>query len=152
MTFEWDATESGRHAFDYLTTFDRTVTGADPCTDCGDPSTYPIPIDSLVTAGPDDTAGTADDITQIAGNLSLYGGTIDSVSAYSFHGDYSGTSQRDITVNFTASVANPVLAWGGHLSLRTDWVYNLPTLIVIKHVVNGYGGTYAAEDRRVLHQ
>src|SRR5919109_3079022 len=38
VTIEWDTTKSGKHALDYLTTFDRTVTTANPCvgaTGCG---------------------------------------------------------------------------------------------------------------------
>ncbi len=31
VTIEWDTTKSGTHAIDYLTTYDRTVTTADPC-------------------------------------------------------------------------------------------------------------------------
>jgi hypothetical protein len=31
MIIEWDTTENGRHALDYLTTYNRTETNANPC-------------------------------------------------------------------------------------------------------------------------
>ena len=68
-------------------------------------------------AGP--TGG--DDITQIPGVLTLFGGEITNVSAYTLDGSYAGDSSTSITVSFEADVATPVLAWGGHISTRKDW-------------------------------
>ncbi len=185
VRIEWDTTEQGKHALDYVTSFDRTE-APDPCADvagCAPQtfSTFPIPIDPLVTAGPDGVPGSADDIAQVPGTFRLYGGTITAVSGYTVSGVYSGSSQTSITITFTAS-GDPVLAWGGHISLRTNWrpeltaadvsgspyhtrfldldgaggnqdrslsaaaVYNLPNLIVIKHVINDNSGTKVASD------
>ncbi len=129
LTIEFDSTESARHAIDYLTTFDRTELTADPCSDitgCNPAvfSTIPIPLDPEVTKGPDGVLGTGDDVTQIPGDFVLYGGTITSVSAYTLDGTYAGSSKTRITISFTASVANPVLAWGGHIATRQDWGAN----------------------------
>src|SRR5206468_1934087 len=33
IAIEWDTTQSGKHAIDYLTTFNRSDAGANPCTD-----------------------------------------------------------------------------------------------------------------------
>lgn len=116
ITFEWDTTKSSKHALDYLTTFNRSVPSADPCTGvsgCSSFNTFAIPADSQVTG-----AG----VTPIAGLFRLYGGTITGVSAYSGDGSFpSGDNSRRITITFTASVANPVLAWGGHIATRGDW-------------------------------
>src|SRR5438067_3469255 len=76
VTIQWDTTKGGKHALDYITSFDRTVTSADPCagvTGCGGPSTFAIPTDSNVTG-----AG----VSQIAGNFTLYNGTITSTTGY----------------------------------------------------------------------
>jgi hypothetical protein len=123
ITIEWDTTKSGKHALDYLTSFlqpnpifgDQPV----PCLgvlDCATwtVSTYPIPADTQVTG-----AG----VTPIPGVFTLYGGTIDSVSAYSYLNGtgFAGDKTARITITFTAEVANPVLAWGGHISTRLDW-------------------------------
>jgi hypothetical protein len=119
VTIEWDTTKGGKHALDYLTTFNRTVSLANPCagvSGCGgSPTTFPIPVDSNVT-----TAG----VTQIAGNFTMYNGTITSASAYTLSGTYAGDSSTRITLNFTAGSATPVLAWGGHISTRANWGLN----------------------------
>jgi uncharacterized protein (TIGR03382 family) len=126
VTIEWDTTETGHHAEDYITTFNRTEITANPCSgiagcNLATGSTFAIPVDSRVAVGADDAPGTADDIAQIAGALTMYGGTITSVSSYTLTGTYDGSSKTSIVIHFNASVANPVLAWGGHISLRTDW-------------------------------
>src|SRR5438309_4988952 len=69
VTIQWDTTKGGKHALDYLTSFDRTVTSANPCagvTGCGGtPSTIAIPSDPNL--------GT---VTPIAGVFTLYNGTL----------------------------------------------------------------------------
>ena len=120
VTIEWDTTKSGKHALDYLTTFNRTVTTANPCvgvTGCNPASFSPfaIPVDPQITG-----------FTPIAGDFRLYGGTINGVSAYSYPNGagFAGDKSARITITFTASVANPVLAWGGHISTRANWGAN----------------------------
>lgn len=128
VTIEWDTTKSGKHAFDYLTNYNRTETTADPCSSagftCSGPNTtFPIPVDPNVAKGQDGVSGTSDDITQIPGVFTLFGGTITGVSGYTLTGTYSGDSATSITITFTtnASVPNLVLAWGGHVSTRINW-------------------------------
>jgi hypothetical protein len=118
VTIEWDTTKGGKHAIDYLTTFNRTVAVADPCAGvvgCNSPTTFAIPQDSNVT-----TAG----VTQIAGNFTMYNGTITAASPYTRSGTYAGDSSTRITLTFTAGSATPVLAWAGHISTRVDWGLN----------------------------
>ena len=77
VTIEWDTTKAGKHAIDYLTTYNQTVTNANPClgvASCGAATTFPIPVDPQVTGG---------GVTPVAGNFTMFGGTITSVSAYS---------------------------------------------------------------------
>ena len=119
VTIEWDTTKSSKHALDYITTVNQTVATANPClgvSGCNPASfnTFAIPADPQVTG-----AG----VTPIAGNLRLYGGTITGVSAYSYPdgAGFVGDKSAQITIQFTASVANPVLAWAGHISARADW-------------------------------
>src|SRR4030095_3087321 len=112
-----DTTKGGKHALDYLTTFNRTVATANPClgvSGCSVSSTFPIPADPQVTGG---------GVPPVAGNFTLYGGTITSVSAYSYPNGtgFTGDKSAQIAITFTASVANPVLAWGGHIAARADW-------------------------------
>src|SRR6266540_1080886 len=117
VTIEWDTTKSGKHALDYIDTFNQSVLNANPClgvSGCGSPTTFAIPADPQVTG-----AG----VTPIAGVFTLYGGTITAVSAYSYPNGagFIGDKSARITITFTASKANPVLAWGGHISTRVNW-------------------------------
>jgi uncharacterized repeat protein (TIGR01451 family) len=117
VIIEWDTTKGGTHALDYITTFNRTVGNANPClgvSPCGSPTTFPIPADPQVTG-----AG----VTPVAGNFTLYGGTISAVSTYTYPNGsgFTGDKSARISITFTASQANPVLAWGGHIATRLDW-------------------------------
>ena len=136
----YDTTKSLEHALDYLTTFNRTITTANACTDhasavCVDVDTEPIPADPQVTAGADGILGTADDITQVLGDFTLYGGTIAPMTVSSYTGGnatgigtvgdpfvYVSDGNREISVIFTAdSDGDMVLTWGGHIALNSDW-------------------------------
>src|SRR5204862_5438386 len=59
----------------------------------------------------------------IAGKFRLYGGTITQVSPYTYADGpgFAGDKSARITITFTASRDNPVLAWGGHIGARVDW-------------------------------
>ena len=133
ITIEWDVTKSGKHATDYLTSFDRTEANANPCAGVagcvltGPKSTFAIPIDDNVTKGfngiddgsPGPTGG--DDITQVPGFFTLFNGTITGVSGYTTTGLLTGDASTRITITFTTTVADPVLAWGGHIATRANW-------------------------------
>ena len=120
VIIEWDTTKSSKHAIDYITTWNRTVADSDPClgvSGCSASTTFPIPADPQVTG-----AG----VTQAAGHFTFFGGTITSVSAYSYSNGagFTGDKSASIAVTFTPTVANPVLAWGGHIATRADWGNN----------------------------
>jgi hypothetical protein len=129
VTIGYDTTKGGKHAFDYLTSFDRTETlamGNNPCSgiigcSLGTFTTFPIPVDPKVTAGFDQIPGNSDDIAQIPGVLTLFGGTITGLSGYTTTGTYAGDSHTAITITFTANSENMVLAWGGHVATRANW-------------------------------
>src|SRR5579871_4339262 len=116
VTIQWDTTKSGKHALDYLTSVNQSVITANPClgvNGCGAFTTYAIPPDPQVTGS---------GVAQIAGNFRLYGGTTTGLSSYAHSpAGFSGDTSAAITITFTASVVNPVLAWGGHISTRKDW-------------------------------
>ncbi|QQS34416.1 MAG: carboxypeptidase regulatory-like domain-containing protein [Acidobacteriota bacterium] len=126
VTIEYDTTEGGKHAIDYLTSFDRTETDASPCDgtlNC-DPLVhdhFEIPIDVNVTIGHDGIPGTADDIAQVPGAFTIFNGTVLSVSNYTMLGTFAGKSQVKVSITFTNTDPNVVLAWGGHIATRADW-------------------------------
>lgn len=99
VTIEWDTTQQGKHAIDYLTSFNRTETTADPCSGvagCG--ATVST---SAITADPNVTGA---GVTPASGVFTLYGGTITNVSAYTLSGTYAGSSSTRITISFKAAV------------------------------------------------
>src|SRR6185369_3951915 len=106
VTISWQATNTpAQHAYDYLTTWQRTVTSADPCDGVSGcvlatpTSTFPIPADPTL-AGVCGFTG-----AQIPGVFTMWGGTITSVSAYGLSGcaPTSANTDNTITINFTAS-------------------------------------------------
>jgi uncharacterized repeat protein (TIGR01451 family) len=122
VTIEWDTTKSSKHAIDYLRTYNASVADANPCLgvancNAGTFSTFAIPGDPQVAGG---------GVTQKAGVFTLYGGTITNVSAYTYStgAGFVGDKSAGLTITFTASRANPVLAWGGHIATRQDWGAN----------------------------
>lgn len=126
VTIEWDTTENGKHALDYITSYNRSETDADACSGIegcnpGIFTTYPIPFDGLVAAGHDGVPGTTDDIEQVPGVLTLFNGTITGASPYYRTGSYDGSSKTGIQITFTTTATNPVLVWGGHISTRMNW-------------------------------
>ena len=139
VSIEWDSTETGgHHAHDYITSYGRTETNANPCAgvSCsGATNVLAIPNDSHVTG-----AG----VTPVSGsNFTIFGGTFPASgasvlnsgnlcgtatcvisanpSAYTFTGSFAGSSQTGIKVYFTAANATAVLAWGGHVARSSDW-------------------------------
>lgn len=133
VTIGYDTTKGGKHAIDYLTSYDRTMAGgtpamaptngaANPCfgvSGCTTPpNTFAVPQDPNVTST---------GVTPVGGNFALFNGTITAVSGYSLSGSYTSDSQTNVTVTFTAGPANAgsktnaVLAWGGHIATRADW-------------------------------
>ncbi len=106
------------HAIDYLTSYNATVTNANPCvgvSTCNSaPNLYPIPKDPNVAS-----AG----VKQEPGNFAMFNGSITAVSPYSLSGPYSGTSSTTLTITFhyDSSQPDPVFAWGGHIASEIDW-------------------------------
>jgi hypothetical protein len=122
VTIKWDTTKSGKHAIDYLTTYNRTVANANPCLGVSGcvypdtPDTLNIPADPQVTG-----AG----VTPVAGVFTMFNGDLTNASVYSYPDGtgFAGDKSAQITLTFitTAAHPNPVLAWGGHISTRQDW-------------------------------
>lgn len=122
FTIGYDISASSKHAIDYLGTFNTTESTADPCSGIagctlGSPtSTFVIPVDT-VTVTNNINPNTGFPIVQKPGQFTMWGGTITGVS----YETYGGGDERRITVTFNATVANPVLAWGGHIAWIGDW-------------------------------
>ena len=138
LTIAWDATFNGLRAIDYLTSYNRTETLSVPCdvTTCGAVG----PVQTGIPADPD-----LGSVVQVAGNFTAWGaqftapGTVigdpaagnlcssspcsigANPSAYSLSGAYTDTSERRISIVFTAKNETVVIAWGGHVASQADW-------------------------------
>jgi len=121
VTIGYDILHNGKHAIDYLGSYNATETTANPCvgvSGCsGSPtSTFTIPTDNITVTNNLNPYTNAP-IVQTPGVFSLWGGTITGVT----YEPYGNGDERRITVTFTSTVANPVLAWGGHIAWGGDW-------------------------------
>jgi hypothetical protein len=161
VTIQYDTTQSGLHALDYLGTYNtsfpagRNETTVDPTTGVtgfltNSSTTFAIPTDPKAEAGLDEILGTPDDITQVSGGFTLYGGVsnlqyvlpgpdgvfntgddvINPANPYTLSGSYGGNSSTSITLKFTYTgdgdgvlneIGTAALAWGGHIATREDW-------------------------------
>lgn len=123
---EYDTTIGGKHAIDYLLTYNQDAPGADPCSglascNAGTATTFDIPFDFNVKAGQDGIVGTTDDIVQKPGVFTVYGGSMIATSAYILSGPYSGNSSTAIDVTIIPTQADVVIAWSGHIATRMEW-------------------------------
>jgi uncharacterized repeat protein (TIGR01451 family) len=129
ITIGWDAVASDKNALDYLATYNHNVTSADPCSGNSlcilttPSSTAAIPADTRMQRGRDDIDGNDDDITQIPGEFTVWGGNIASVGGYNYPAGfaYTGSHEITLTLRIEATADTVVLAWGGHMASRIDW-------------------------------
>lgn len=130
LVIEWDTTQGGKHAIDYITSVDRTDKLANPCSgvaNCSLTTTAAIPPDSNVTnAGLTQAPGTGrwDQVFKLYNAGSSGAVTQIASTDYFLSGTYSGNSSTRLTITFTTSTPNPILAWGGHIATRQDWTVN----------------------------
>lgn len=118
MHIQYDTSKGGKHAIDYITDYNATMTLADPCAGIvgcsGSPSNFQVPADPNIPAM---LAGHS----PAYGHFTMFNGTITGVSYGTFSGLYTGDSTVEILVAFTAGTTSPTLAWGGHISSELDW-------------------------------
>ncbi|WP_229861865.1 DUF7507 domain-containing protein, partial [Pseudodonghicola xiamenensis] len=98
LTIEYDVTQSGEFSLDYLGSYDASyVTGAthegdlypDPKGDGSSPdSELAVALSPIVDAGLDQTEGTADDIAQVAGNISMFDASLLGFALAGADGDF----------------------------------------------------------------
>lgn len=119
----YDVLKGSVHAIDYLGTYNATETNNNPCfgvSGCsfapGDVSTIAVPVDN-VTVTNFTNPNTGLPIDQIPGVVTMWGGTLNSIA----YVPYGGGEERQVVITFTATVANPVMAWGGHVAWQGDW-------------------------------
>jgi uncharacterized repeat protein (TIGR01451 family) len=113
LVIEHDTIDSGKHAYDYLTSYNRTEATADACSGispCAGGSSFPIPVDPTITFANSSS-------TQVPGAISIWNGTITNIA----YGASDPVGKRSVTVTFTATNSTVLLAWGGHIASQIDW-------------------------------
>jgi hypothetical protein len=127
----YDFTAGGHKAYDFLATWNITnAKGAicsgsgggisSMCPGLGSPtSTFAFPADPYVADGLSVT--TAQVYSGTPRRLSLWGGTITSISGPVHSGSTAGNSTADFTVRFKTTGSAALLAWGGHLAQSAFW-------------------------------
>ena len=113
LVLQYDTLQSGKHAYDYLSSYNRTETDADATTGVSPAvagNCAAIPIDmTILFANPSST--------QVPGCIQIWNGTITNIQ----YGTTDQTGQRSVIVTFTAANSTVLLAWGGHIATQVDW-------------------------------
>jgi hypothetical protein len=113
LVIQYDTLQSGKHAYDYLTSYNATETNANPTADISGTTAgncFPIPVDlTIAFANPGST--------QEPGCISIWNGTITNIQ----YGATDTEGQRSVIVTFTATDPTVVIAWGGHIASQIDW-------------------------------
>ncbi|HUR24688.1 MAG TPA: hypothetical protein VM327_01570 [Candidatus Thermoplasmatota archaeon] len=120
ITIGFDIKNGGKHAIDYLTSFQRIAETVNPCfgiSPCALTDTEPIPT----PAGTPQPQASFNALPASERLMSIYQGTILSI-AYTTQGNLAAAnSEAQMTITFTAASPTVVLAWGGHIASTNDW-------------------------------
>jgi hypothetical protein len=126
----YDVTAGGHKAYDFLATWNVTNAAGKACATSGGgiSSMCPTLPASSSMAFPDDpfvmdglSVRGAEAYSAAPRRLTIWGGTILSISAPVHSGPTSGNSSGDMLVRFRATGSAVLLAWGGHLGQSAYW-------------------------------
>lgn len=130
LEIQYDYTAStSEHAYDYLTTFNRTETTADACAgflaSCPTPATFPIPVDPVLATctTPYHAAGLGG-VPQVPGDFTIYNGTITNAAYNGTHACEGKSLKVNMVITFTVpgpAATDVVIAWGAHVAAEFDW-------------------------------
>ncbi len=133
ITIQYDFTAGGHKAYDFLATYtgwvSPSICGAggggvsSMCPSMPGHSSAAFPSDGFSTDGL--TVRGAEDYSGVSRRLTIWGGTIGSISGPSHAGSTAGNSTAEFAVRFTSSGSAVLLSWGGHLAQSRYW--NLAT-------------------------
>jgi len=125
----YDFTAGGHKAYDYLATWNATLSPklCDPkgggisslCPKLPSPSTMAIPSDDFKANGL--RVSGAEAVGKVSRRLTLYGGTITGIQGPVHSGSVNGNSTADYTVSFVSKGSALLFAWGGHLAMSKYW-------------------------------
>ena len=113
LTIQYDTLQSGKHAYDYLTSYDRTEATADPTSGISGLTAgncFLIPLDTTIAF---ENPGSS----QVQGCIQIWNGQITNIA----YNPLDASGQRTVTVTFTTANSTVLLAWGGHIASQIDW-------------------------------
>ena len=126
----YDFTAGGHKAYDFLATWNATNGAGAICTPSGGaissmcpslptPATMTFPSDPFVTDGLSVSAAAA--YAGLPRRMTIWGGTLTSMSTPAHSGSPAGNSDVEIVVRFKTTGSAVLLAWGGHLAQSSYW-------------------------------
>ena len=125
----YDFTANGHKAYDFLATWNSSAApnlcggggGAmsSLCPSLGARSTRAFPTDPFVANGLSVSGAQA--TSRVTRNLTIFGGTITSISGVRHAGSVNASSTGEMTVTFTSRGSAVLFAWGGHLAKSAYW-------------------------------
>ena len=126
----YDFTAGGHKAYDFLATWNVTNAAGKACTPSGGAissmcpnlpasSSAAIPSDPFRANGL--SVSGAEAYSGAPRRLTIWGGTITSISRPAHAGNENGNSTADILVRFRSTGSAVLLAWGGHLAQSRYW-------------------------------
>jgi hypothetical protein len=129
IRIQYDFTAGGHKAYDFLARYNGWVSppmcapsgGAisSMCPSLPTPSSAAFPSDGFKTDGL--TVKGAEAYSGVVRRLTIWGGSITSISGPAHAGSTGGNSTAEFTVKFTSTGSAVLLAWGGHLAQSRYW-------------------------------
>jgi len=126
---QYDFTAGGHKAYDFLARYNGWVSPpmcgsggggmSSMCPSLPAPHSFPFPSDGFKTDGL--TVSGAEYYSGVVRRLTIWGGSITSISGPSHAGSTGGNSTAEFTVKFTSTGSAVLLAWGGHLAQSRYW-------------------------------
>jgi hypothetical protein len=129
ITISYDFTANGHKAYDFLATWNSTAVpglcsvggGAvsSLCPSLGTRRVRAFPSDPFVANGLSVSGAQAN--SSVTRNLTIYGGSITSITGPVHAGSVDASSTATHVVHFTSTGAAVLMAWGGHLAKSSYW-------------------------------
>src|SRR3990172_10051938 len=111
----YDFTAAGIRAYDYLSDYDLSESGINPCDGlsaslCSSFASVVVPGDSNANNQPPGEI------------IRVYGGTgTPTLSSYTLDGLLTGNSTKDVTLSFDSNGSEVLIVWGGHIASSVDY-------------------------------
>src|SRR5688572_6057240 len=137
LILEWDTLQRGKHAIDYLTSYDRllphdqfvshtTAEAINPVAGIGatfgSSNTFPIPAPSSVgspVAGQPTTS--FEGVPPAERVMTIWNGTVTRLTYLTEELLIGDSAVTRLAVEFVAEAETVVIAWGGHIGSKFDW-------------------------------